>query len=66
MKHWNPAHIRLGVACNSVARQLLDLANCEPVQNAHPAVARALIRLAAELRRGFRPRRRISSQERAA
>jgi hypothetical protein len=54
---WSQEHIKLGIACNAVARQLMDLANAEPVQNAHPSVARALLRLAGELRAGFRPHR---------
>ncbi len=63
MKRWEPAHVQLAVAANRVSRRLLDLANVNMVRQAHPALGRILIDLAGELRRGFRPDRRISSRE---
>ena len=61
---WTPEHIRLGVAANRVSRHLLDLANTTMVTEANPVLKKILIGLACDLRRGFRPRRRIV--ERAA
>jgi hypothetical protein len=64
---WTQEHVRLATAANRVSRRLMDLANTHMVEMAHPALRQSLIRLAADLRHAFRPRRRISSrQERAA
>jgi hypothetical protein len=63
---WTQEHVRLATATNRVSRRLLDLANTQMVEVSHPALRRVLIDLASELRRGFRPRRRIETRERAA
>jgi len=64
-KQWTPEHVKLGLAVNSVCTKLRNLANADIVRHADPRLACLLINLACELRRGFRPHRRIVSREAA-
>ena len=56
-KNLSPEHIKIGSASLRVSRKLRALPNV--VYETHPTLARLLVAQAAELRRSFRPARKV-------